>query len=89
MAGIVILAVGYFTLNVNCAEYEVIFEHPLYIRVNLLYSIYVPAVIHALRPSQRSSKQRLRVAYGLENILDDEPKITVELLKLYERHANK
>ena len=42
-----------------------------------------------LRDAHKKNDLAVAKAYGWENILDDEPKITVELLKLYERHANK
>ena len=42
-----------------------------------------------LRNAHRNNDCAVAVAYGLENILDDEPKITVELLNLYKRHVNK
>ena len=41
-----------------------------------------------LRNAHRNNDRAVATAYGLENFLDDEPKITVELLKLYKRHAN-
>ena len=42
-----------------------------------------------LRDAHKKNDRAVASAYGLENILADESKITVELLKLYERHANK
>ena len=42
-----------------------------------------------LRDAHRKNDLAVTKAYGWEKFLDDEPKITVELLKLYERLTNK
>ena len=42
-----------------------------------------------LRDAHKKNDLAVVRAYGWEKFLDDESKITVELLKLYERHANK
>lgn len=41
-----------------------------------------------LRDAHKKNDRAVANAYGFENFLDDESKITVELLKLYERHTN-
>ena len=38
-----------------------------------------------LRDAHKKNDRAVAVAYGFENILDDEPKIVAELMKLYER----
>ena len=40
-----------------------------------------------LRDAHRSNDKAVASAYGLENILDDDSKITAELLKLYNQHS--
>ena len=38
-----------------------------------------------LRDAHKKNDRAVAVAYGFENLLDDEPKIVAELMKLYER----
>ena len=44
---------------------------------------------YELRQAHRKNDLAVARVYGFESFLDDELKITVELLKLYERHAKK
>ena len=44
---------------------------------------------YELREAHKKNDLAVAKAYGLENILDDEPKIAVELLKRYEALTNK
>ena len=41
-----------------------------------------------LRQAHRNNDRAVANAYGFENFLNDEPKIIVEFLNLYKRHAN-
>ena len=42
-----------------------------------------------LLDAHKKNDRAVAAAYGLENLLDDESKITVELLKMYKRHLEK
>ncbi|MBR0290025.1 MAG: class I SAM-dependent DNA methyltransferase [Selenomonadaceae bacterium] len=42
-----------------------------------------------LRLAHKKNDRAVAAAYGFENLLDDEPKIVAELMKLYERLTNK
>lgn len=52
----------------------------------ILSDLYDPlSMPKDLRDAHKKKDRSVAVAYGLENILDDEPKIVVELLKLYKQ----